>query len=90
MDSTATESLDLNQEDRMTLAIAHLRAHPDQSIRQVAKNFQLPLTTLQHRLRGVTDLINRIVQMVRRDLDQLRIITQEAGLMEPVEPWDEG
>jgi len=52
MDSTATESPDLNQEERMTLAIAHLRAHPDQSIRQVAKIFQLPRTTLQHRLRG--------------------------------------
>ena len=52
MDSTATESLDLNQEDRMTLAIAHLRAHLDKSIRQIAKIFQLPRTTLQDRLRG--------------------------------------
>ena len=52
MDSTATESPDLNQEDRMTLAIEHLRAHPDQSIRQIAKNFQLLRSTLQHRLRG--------------------------------------
>ena len=38
----------------------------------------------------VTDLINRIVQMVRRELDQLSISAQEAELMGPVEPWDEG
>ena len=52
MDSTATESLDLNQKDRITLEIAHLRAHLDKSIRHIAKIFQLPRTTLQHRLRG--------------------------------------
>jgi hypothetical protein len=34
----------------------------------------------------VTDLINRIVQIVRRELDQLNISAQEAGLMGPVEP----
>ena len=39
---------------------------------------------------NVTDLINRIVQILRRDLRQVRISAQEAGLMEPVEPWDEG
>ena len=39
---------------------------------------------------GVTDLINRIVQVLRRDLRQVRISAQDAELMEPVEPWDEG
>ena len=33
----------------------------------------------------VTDLINRIVQILRRDLRQVRISAQEAELMEPVE-----
>ena len=37
----------------------------------------------------VTDLINRIVQILKRDLRQLRISAQDAELMEPVEPWDE-
>ena len=32
----------------------------------------------------VTDFIREIVQIVRRDLDQLRISTQEVELMEPV------
>ena len=35
---------------------------------------------------GVTDFINRIVQILRRDLRQVKISTQEAGLMEPVKP----
>ena len=39
---------------------------------------------------SVTDLINRIVQILRRDLRQVRISAQEAGLIEPVEPWDKG
>jgi transposase InsO family protein len=39
---------------------------------------------------GVTDLISRIVQVLRGDLYWVRISAQEAGLMEPVEPWDEG
>ena len=34
---------------------------------------------------GVTDLINRIVQMVKRELDQLNISMQEAELIGPVE-----
>ena len=38
----------------------------------------------------VTDLINRIVQILRQDLRQLRISAQDAELMEPVELWDEG
>ena len=38
----------------------------------------------------VTDFINRIVQILKQDLRQLRISAQDAELMEPVEPWDEG
>ena len=34
----------------------------------------------------VTDLINRIVQILKRDLRQLRISTQDAELIEPVKP----
>ena len=30
------------------------------------------------------DFINRIIQIVRRELDQLNISTQEAGLIKPV------
>ena len=41
-------------------------------------------------LNTVTDLINRIVQVLRGSLRQVKISTQEAELMEPVEPWDEG
>ena len=32
----------------------------------------------------VTDLINRIVQVLKKDLERLAISTQDAGLMEPV------
>ena len=39
---------------------------------------------------GVTDLINKTVQVLRRDLYWFRISAREAELMEPVEPWDEG
>ena len=35
---------------------------------------------------SVTDLINRIVQILRRNLRQVKISTQEAGLIEPVKP----
>ena len=35
---------------------------------------------------GVTDLINRIVQVLRGDLYWVKISAQEAGLMEPVKP----
>ena len=35
---------------------------------------------------GVTDLINRIVQVLKRDLYWVKISTQEAGLIEPVKP----
>ena len=37
-------------------------------------------------LLNVTDLINRIVQVLKRDLYWIRISAQDAGLMEPVEP----
>ena len=39
---------------------------------------------------GVTDFINRIVQVLKKDLYWVRISTQDAELMELVEPWDEG
>ena len=38
----------------------------------------------------VTDLINRIVQVLRGDLYWFRISAWDAGLIEPVKPWDEG
>ena len=34
---------------------------------------------------GVTDLINRIVQVLEEDLYQVRISAQETELIEPVE-----
>ena len=34
---------------------------------------------------GVIDLINRIIQVLKEDLERLAISTQNAGLMEPVE-----
>ena len=33
---------------------------------------------------GVIDFINRIVQILKRDLRQLKISTQDAELMKPV------
>ena len=39
---------------------------------------------------GVIDLINRILRVLKEDLYWLRISTQDAGLIEPVKPWDEG
>ena len=35
---------------------------------------------------GITDLISRIVQVLKGDLYWVRISAQKAGLMEPVEP----
>ena len=35
---------------------------------------------------GVTDLINRIVQVLREDLYWVRISTRDAELIKPVEP----
>ena len=52
MGSTATESLDLDQDAQMALAISHLQANPDQSIRQIARTFGLPRLTPNHRLNG--------------------------------------
>ena len=37
---------------------------------------------------GVTDFINRIVQVLGGDLYWVKISIQEVGLMEPVELWD--
>ena len=39
---------------------------------------------------NVTDFINRIVQILRGDLYWVKISAQEAKLIKPVEPWDEG
>ena len=39
---------------------------------------------------GVTDLINRIVQVLRGDLYWVKISARDAELMEPVELWDKG
>ena len=39
---------------------------------------------------GIIDLINRIVQVLREGMYWVRISARNAGLMEPVEPWDEG
>jgi len=52
MGSMATESLDLDQDARMALAISHLQANPDQSIYQIARTFSLPRSTLNHHLNG--------------------------------------
>ena len=35
---------------------------------------------------GVTDLINRIVQVLREDLYWVKISAQNAGLIKPVKP----
>ena len=35
---------------------------------------------------GITDFINRIVQIFKWDLKQIKISTQEVGLIKPVEP----
>ena len=39
---------------------------------------------------GVTDLIYRAVQVLKENLYWIKISTQKAGLMEPVELWNEG
>ena len=39
---------------------------------------------------GVTDLINKIVQVLKEDLYWVRISTQDAGLMKPVKSWNKG
>ena len=39
---------------------------------------------------GVTNFINRIVQVLKRDLYWFRISIQDIGLMEPVKLWDKG
>ena len=42
------------------------------------------------RLTTVTDLIYRVVQVLRENLYQIRISAQDTGLMELVKLWDEG
>ena len=39
---------------------------------------------------NVTDLINWIVQILKRELIQLRISIQDTGLIKPVKPQDKG
>ena len=39
---------------------------------------------------GVIDFINRIVQILKRDLRQFRISVQDVELIKPVELWDKG
>ena len=39
---------------------------------------------------GVTDLINRIVQVLKEDLYWFRISTQEAGLLKPMKLGNKG
>ena len=39
---------------------------------------------------GVTDFINRIVQVLKEDLYWIKISTRDIGLMELVKLWDEG
>ena len=39
---------------------------------------------------GVTDFINRIVQVLRGNLYWVKISIQKVGLIEPVKLWDEG
>ena len=38
----------------------------------------------------VTDLINRIIQVLKRDLYWVKISTQNTKLIKPVKLWDEG
>jgi len=45
MDSTASESLDLDSEARIELAVAYFRAHPEQSIRELSKTFGFPMVS---------------------------------------------
>ena len=45
-----------------------------------------PPTRVSGHANNVTDLINRIVQVLRGDLYWFRISARDAGLMEPIEP----
>ena len=39
---------------------------------------------------GIIDLINRIVQILKKDLYWVKISMQDMELIEPVELWDKG
>ena len=39
---------------------------------------------------SVTDFINKIIQVLKRDINRLIVSTRDAGLIKPVELWDEG
>lgn len=71
--STATESLDLDQDARITLTISHLRANPDQSIRQIARTFDVPRLTLNHRFIG-----RQSVQQYSQAQQKLSVIEEDS------------
>jgi len=73
MGSTATESLDLDQDARITLTISHLRANPDQSIRQIARTFDVPRLTLNHRFIG-----RQSVQQYSQAQQKLSVIEEDS------------
>ena len=39
---------------------------------------------------GIIDLINRLIQVLKKDLERLAISTQNTGLIELVKPWNKG
>ena len=64
----------------LTTALSPLCAAYDNGVRRI-----LFLILMSALVLSVTDLIRGIVQIVRKDLDQLRVSTQEAELRELVE-----
>ena len=56
---------DLNQEDRMALTIAHLRANPNQSIQQVAKIFWLLRITLLTLFKRLYIKLSNFISLVK-------------------------
>ena len=52
--------------------------------------FTLILNIQYKYILAVTDLISQLVQVLRREMAQLRVSVQELEELEPVEPWDEG
>ena len=67
---------------KLTINITLLKKEP----RMISKDLKVKSYQLRDLERSVTDLINRIVQILKRDLKQVRISAQKAGLMEPVKP----
>ena len=54
------------------------------SVKYYAVKYKVPPST------SITDLISRIVQVLKGDLYWVKINAQKAGLIEPVEPQDKG